>query len=430
MNQDLFAQAMNYQNDTSSHQGEVDYNDALQLAALGLNPSMVKGSKLQKKAKQNNAKNHRAGDWVCILCNNLNYSFRHLCNRCQLQTKKQNLLQALMCLNDPNAQLNNPQGTPPQVINAPPGIPAGPRKPFTDITNQNNGASQGYSFNNGRNPMGGRKGQNPGQMNAQTTHSALFSGYSAQNSNSNFQENQENQNMPKANLTAFNWITNLQHFPEELTQGNYKPTQQQNFNSHMPQTSQFTPETVNPVQFLPTASHQDEPLSTLLFKSQTQRDPNASPNLTSNASTTTTRSISREEESKTNKKQSSKQCQGFNLAIFLNECLITPKKSKNLESSNLPYKSPDQLPPICHLLQRIQDSDSKTLENSNSRIVRSFNSTSVALPKSQRKISETLNSEENLDLEDDEYNVIIDLSRKLTMEEIEPVTEVQSQKSY
>jgi hypothetical protein len=70
MNQDLFAQAVNYQNNTSSHQGEIDYNDALQLAALGLNPSMVKGSKLQKKAKQNNAKNHRAGDWVCILCNN------------------------------------------------------------------------------------------------------------------------------------------------------------------------------------------------------------------------------------------------------------------------------------------------------------------------------------------------------------------------
>jgi hypothetical protein len=430
MNQDLFAQAMNYQNDSCSAQGEVDYNDALQLAALGLNPSMVKGSKLQKKTKQNNAKNHRAGDWVCILCNNLNYSFRHLCNRCQLQTKKQNLLQALMCLNDPNAQLNNPQVAQAQVINAPPGIPAGPRKPFTDITNQNNEANKQYSFNNGRNPMGGRKSQNSGQMNSQSTHHALFAGYSDQNSNSNFQENQENQNMPKSNLSAFNWITNLQHFPEELSQGNYKPGQHQNFNSQMPQTSQFTPETVNPVQFPSPGALQDEPLSTLLFKSQTQRAPTASPHLTSNASTTTTRSISPEEETKTNKKQSTKQCQGFNLAIFLNECLITPKKSKNLESSNLPYKSPDQVPPISHLLQRIQDSDSKTFQDSNSRIVRSFNSTSEALGKGQRKISETLAWKEGLEGEDDEYNVIIDLSRKLTLESCDPVMDAQSQKSY
>jgi len=82
----------------------------LNLAALsiGVDPSNMKKNKL-KRAKQNNTKNHRAGDWVCLLCNNLNYSFRNVCNRCQVQTKKQNLLQALMLLNDHNAQLNNPQ---------------------------------------------------------------------------------------------------------------------------------------------------------------------------------------------------------------------------------------------------------------------------------------------------------------------------------
>ena len=53
MNQDLFAQAMNYQNDSCSAQGEVNYNEASQLAALGLNPSMVKCSELQEKTKKN-----------------------------------------------------------------------------------------------------------------------------------------------------------------------------------------------------------------------------------------------------------------------------------------------------------------------------------------------------------------------------------------
>ncbi len=26
--------------------------------------------------------NERVGDWVCIACENLNFSFRHICNRC------------------------------------------------------------------------------------------------------------------------------------------------------------------------------------------------------------------------------------------------------------------------------------------------------------------------------------------------------------
>ena len=49
-----------------------------------------------KKGCQNET--HRAGDWVCILCHNLNYSFRKVCNRCQAQTKRENLLQSLTML--------------------------------------------------------------------------------------------------------------------------------------------------------------------------------------------------------------------------------------------------------------------------------------------------------------------------------------------
>ena len=29
-------------------------------------------------------------DWVCTLCNNLNFSFRKKCNRCKTQTRQQN----------------------------------------------------------------------------------------------------------------------------------------------------------------------------------------------------------------------------------------------------------------------------------------------------------------------------------------------------
>lgn len=32
----------------------------------------------------------REGDWVCLNCNNLNFSFRKKCNRCKTQTRKDN----------------------------------------------------------------------------------------------------------------------------------------------------------------------------------------------------------------------------------------------------------------------------------------------------------------------------------------------------
>ena len=33
----------------------------------------------------------RAGDWVCFSCNNLNFSFRNICNRCKLTREKSDM---------------------------------------------------------------------------------------------------------------------------------------------------------------------------------------------------------------------------------------------------------------------------------------------------------------------------------------------------
>ena len=52
--------------------------------------------------KNSASASHRAGDWICIRCNNLNYSFRLKCNRCQVQTKKQNILDGLTQITDPS----------------------------------------------------------------------------------------------------------------------------------------------------------------------------------------------------------------------------------------------------------------------------------------------------------------------------------------
>jgi len=83
---------------------------------------------LQPKPKPNKSKaqkgfsaNLRAGDWVCLVCNNLNFSFRNECNRCQIQTKERNQMQSLYMAGDNSSiQKQNPQT----------------RLPFQDLTNQ------------------------------------------------------------------------------------------------------------------------------------------------------------------------------------------------------------------------------------------------------------------------------------------------------
>ena len=84
---------------------------------------------LQQKPKLNKSKpqkgfsaNLRAGDWVCLVCNNLNFSFRNECNRCQIQTKERNQMQNLYMANENSSiQKQNPPQT---------------RLPFQDLTNQ------------------------------------------------------------------------------------------------------------------------------------------------------------------------------------------------------------------------------------------------------------------------------------------------------
>ncbi len=45
---------------------------------------------------------HRAGDWICLCCNNHNYSFREICNRCGIQSKSGNLKQSLSLYQNQN----------------------------------------------------------------------------------------------------------------------------------------------------------------------------------------------------------------------------------------------------------------------------------------------------------------------------------------
>ena len=58
----------------------------------------------QKVAQNQNQ--HRAGDWVCIMCHNHNYSFREVCNRCTVQTKVENLRQSLSYYQNQNYPAN------------------------------------------------------------------------------------------------------------------------------------------------------------------------------------------------------------------------------------------------------------------------------------------------------------------------------------
>ena len=54
---------------------------------------------LRKSKKNQNGKKHfieRPGDWICIKCKNLNFTFRTSCNRCNLsKIENQKLIQQL-----------------------------------------------------------------------------------------------------------------------------------------------------------------------------------------------------------------------------------------------------------------------------------------------------------------------------------------------
>lgn len=78
--------------------GVVISPDAPVLYAQFTQPQQAFAQKPRNKKAAPPSETHRAGDWVCILCHNLNYSFRKVCNRCQVQTKRDNLLQSLSML--------------------------------------------------------------------------------------------------------------------------------------------------------------------------------------------------------------------------------------------------------------------------------------------------------------------------------------------
>ncbi len=48
----------------------------------------IKNVYSQHKKTNNSDVTHRQGDWVCLNCQNLNYSFRKMCNRCKTQSRE------------------------------------------------------------------------------------------------------------------------------------------------------------------------------------------------------------------------------------------------------------------------------------------------------------------------------------------------------
>ena len=64
-------------------------------AFTGLNPlSAFLGTAPVEHPDQFN-RFYRAGDWICNLCGNHNYSFREVCNRCKEQTKLTNINESM-----------------------------------------------------------------------------------------------------------------------------------------------------------------------------------------------------------------------------------------------------------------------------------------------------------------------------------------------
>lgn len=44
-------------------------------------------TKSYSKKSHKNSTQDKPTDWICMVCNNLNFSFRKKCNRCKTQTR-------------------------------------------------------------------------------------------------------------------------------------------------------------------------------------------------------------------------------------------------------------------------------------------------------------------------------------------------------
>ena len=86
----------------NTNKNEVEKNDLYlysNINKIQLKNPLKLNSKVNSKKNDFNVENNFINnknqrkcneDWVCIQCHNLNYSFRDICNRCNVQTKKDN----------------------------------------------------------------------------------------------------------------------------------------------------------------------------------------------------------------------------------------------------------------------------------------------------------------------------------------------------
>ena len=119
-----------------------------------------------KKSKAAQA-SHRAGDWVCIQCDNLNYGFRTTCNRCKIQTYERNLQQGLEALTQNNRSMGNKENFNGQFFTQSQNYQQNPQQAQQNfsVKNQNLNAHQQYPGKENCRPMGNSQNQMPSQAN-------------------------------------------------------------------------------------------------------------------------------------------------------------------------------------------------------------------------------------------------------------------------
>jgi hypothetical protein len=90
-------------NDINKNKKRIEYNEKLEKKKERKNnllknkfdddvEPMIMLSKLHLEDKTKLPSEIRAGDWICLYCNNLNFSFRIKCSRCGLLRKSSHLL--------------------------------------------------------------------------------------------------------------------------------------------------------------------------------------------------------------------------------------------------------------------------------------------------------------------------------------------------
>ena len=83
LSKDLIQEIVNDDNDNLNNDNKSNYNITSKHCVIDLNLNKQHKPK-QKKTKKEKVKNfvEREDDWVCFYCQNLNFSFRENCNRC------------------------------------------------------------------------------------------------------------------------------------------------------------------------------------------------------------------------------------------------------------------------------------------------------------------------------------------------------------